>query len=244
MLAYTVNDSNGVTRIHVRPLDRIESRVLPGTEGAQHPFWSPDGRSLAFVTLPSRRLMRIDIEAGAPRFLSNEVLGPWHGTWNQNGDILFLLPDGPARVSVEGGAATPVTSVDQQRGRFGAGFPFFLRDGQRFLIRVNTGNRSSIQLGNLGSMATTMVIDDVESAPILAPTPIGTTYLLFLRAPDLMAQEFDETSGTVRGAPVVLVSDIGQVASPTPPPERRRFCQRDTGVSDWRGFVDGTIDMG
>ena len=41
---------NGVTRIHVRPIDRIESRALPGTENAVHAFWSPDGRSLAFAT--------------------------------------------------------------------------------------------------------------------------------------------------------------------------------------------------
>jgi hypothetical protein len=45
-IAYTMTDAQGVTHIHVRPLDRIDTRVLPGTENAIHPFWFADGRSL------------------------------------------------------------------------------------------------------------------------------------------------------------------------------------------------------
>lgn len=49
---------------------------------------------------------------------------------------------------------------------------------------------------------------------MLAPTPAGKTYLLYMLAPDLVAQEFDEASGQVQGEPVVLVSNIARVASP------------------------------
>jgi hypothetical protein len=31
-IAFTVNDPDGKTRIHLRPIDRIETRILPGTE--------------------------------------------------------------------------------------------------------------------------------------------------------------------------------------------------------------------
>jgi hypothetical protein len=215
-IAYTVNDPDGVRRIHVRPLDLVESRALPGTENALHPFWSPDGRSLAFVRLAGRQLMRIDVEAGTPRVIAGDVRGLWQGTWNENGDILFQPQGAIVRVSSEGGAATPVP-LDEPRGDNSIGYPFFLPDGRRFLVWVTSSNGpSSIQLATLDSMARMMVIDNVISAPILAPTPGGKTYLLFLRAPELMAQEFDETSGTVRDTPVVLVSNIGRVGQSHP----------------------------
>src|SRR6478735_8155178 len=40
-LAYSAMDNNGVTRLWVRPLDAAAAQPLPGTEGAQSPFWSP-----------------------------------------------------------------------------------------------------------------------------------------------------------------------------------------------------------
>src|SRR5215467_13658564 len=66
-IAFTVNDPDGKTRIHLRHIDRIETRALPGTEEAVHPFWSPDGRSLAFAT--QFHLKRIDVAGGAARDL-------------------------------------------------------------------------------------------------------------------------------------------------------------------------------
>jgi hypothetical protein len=57
-----------------------------------------------------------------------------------------------------------------------------------------------------------MVLDDTYGAPILAPTPQGKTYLLYLRESDLFGQEFEERSGTLRGKPDLVVSDVGRVA--------------------------------
>ena len=64
-IAYTVTDAQGITRIHLRPIDRIETRVLPGTENAVHPFWSHDGRSLGFATVPENYIKQIDVGAGS-----------------------------------------------------------------------------------------------------------------------------------------------------------------------------------
>ncbi len=200
MLAYMVVDPDGVLRIRKRAIDGVETMAVPGTEGAVHPFWSPRGDSLAFVA--GLWLKRVDLAGGSVRDL-HVISIPWQGAWSQKDDI--LLPGGPRliRIPAHGGTPTPIPNSS------GNGFPVFLSDGQRFLVRVSSDKRSSIQLGALGSTERTLVVDNVVSAPVLAPTPRGKTYLLLLRELDLTAQEFDEASGKFLGNPVLLVPRIG-----------------------------------
>src|SRR5215475_6086476 len=205
-LAYTVVEPDGVTRVYVRAIDSVETRALPGTERAVHPFWSPGGASLAFAS--GRRLKRIDLGGGSIHDLI-DISFPWQVAWNQNDDILLRAPGHELlRISSQGGAPTVIPNSS------GYAFPTFLSDGQRFLALVINDNGSSIQLSALGSAERTLVVDNVESAPVLAPTPRGKTYLLLLSESDLTAQEFNEASGKVLGNPVVLVPNIGRVANP------------------------------
>src|SRR5215467_5575947 len=207
-IAFTVTDPDGKRRIHLRSIDRIETRALPGTEGAFHPFWSPDGRSLAFaVADPQPHLKRIDVAGGAARNLV-EMLLPWQGAWGQNDQILCNCGGTISRIPAEGGPQTPIPRGEEYR----IGHPYFLEDGKRFLVRVG-GEKSSIQLATLDSTERTIVLDDAESAPILAPTPQGKIYLLYLRESDLFGQEFEERSGTLRGKPALVVSNVGRVAA-------------------------------
>jgi hypothetical protein len=59
-----------------------------------------------------------------------------------------------------------------------------------------------------------VVVSTVDGAAVMTRTPMGKSYLLFVRNTDLLAQEFDETAGVVRGAPKVIVNDVGLVANP------------------------------
>jgi serine/threonine protein kinase len=205
-LAYTVVDPDGLTRIHLRAIDGVESKALSGTEGAAHPIWSTRGESLVFVA--GQRLKRIDLAGGFVRDLIG-IGFAFSVAWSQFDDI--LLRSGPelVRASAQGGDATPIPNSA------GAIYPAFLSDGKRFLARAGSDNRSSILLGGLGSAERTLVVDHVASAPVLARTPRGKTYLLLLSDSDLTAQEFDEASGKVLGNPVVFVPGIGHVDAPS-----------------------------
>src|SRR5262249_31480214 len=164
--------------IHLRAIDGVETRALLGTEGARHPFWLSGGDSLAFAAM--QRIKRIDLASGSVRDLIATGFA-WQAAWNQNDDLFVRVEGQLFRISGQGGAAMPIPNSSD------ATFPAFLRDGKRFLVRVGRDNRSPIQLATLGSAERTLVVDNVVSAPVLAPTPRGKTYLLFVRESDLMA---------------------------------------------------------
>jgi hypothetical protein len=200
-----------VSRIYVRSLDSTEARTLPGTEGAIHPFWSPDGRSLGFAA--GNSLKRIDLAGGSARSLA-DLTGPWHGSWNQTGIILYQSA-GIQGMPAEGGAPTPAVTLDGAKGESSSGFPFFLSDGKRFLTMIGHGDGSrNIELATLGSGKRKVILPGVISAPVLAPAPNGRAYLLYFREASLMAQEFDEKAESVRGSPFLLIDGIGLVANP------------------------------
>ena len=53
----------GRAPIWLRPIDSTAGRMLPGTEGATFPFWSPDGKSIGFFA--ERKLKRIELDGEA-----------------------------------------------------------------------------------------------------------------------------------------------------------------------------------
>jgi serine/threonine protein kinase len=62
-LALVATSADGKTLLWVRSLDTLNAQALAGTEGAARPFWSPDGRFLAFFA--DGKLKKIDV-SGAP----------------------------------------------------------------------------------------------------------------------------------------------------------------------------------
>src|SRR5678815_4716543 len=73
--------------IWVRDLDSVEARLLPGTEGAVSPVWSPDSKSIAFGM--AQRLMRVNIGGGGPQVLCESVANVGSGMWTPDGEIIF-----------------------------------------------------------------------------------------------------------------------------------------------------------
>jgi eukaryotic-like serine/threonine-protein kinase len=212
-LAYVAIDSNGIPRTYLHRLDRSTPEVLPGTEGAAHPFWSPDGHSIAFVT--ENLMKRIDIDSRMSRVVADRITGPWHGDWNSRGDILAQMLSGIVRLSDQGAVAPTV--VLNRQDDLGAGHPAFL-DDQRFLYRSHANGTTSIRLGALNSKDTSLVVDNVESAPLAATTPAGKSYVFYLKESALVSQELNLKSGSVQGEPSVLIAEIGRVANPAVKP--------------------------
>lgn len=102
-LAFVATPQGGQDLLWIRALDSLDSRPVPGTDGAQFPFWSPDSRAIAFFA--QGKLKRLGLPAGAVQDIC-DVSEPRGGAWGPDGTILVApKPSSPLqRVSVSGGA--------------------------------------------------------------------------------------------------------------------------------------------
>ena len=85
-LAFIATTADGRPRLWVRSLDAVTPRALPGTEGASHPFWSPDSRFIGFFA--AAKLKKIDANGGPAQVLCDSP-AQRGGTWNRDGVIVF-----------------------------------------------------------------------------------------------------------------------------------------------------------
>jgi Tol biopolymer transport system component len=153
-LVFAGAGSQGV--LWIRDLDTLEWRQLPGTEGGGSPFWSPDGRILAFGV--GSQLKKIDVAGGPPQTLCTvptDAAGS--GTWNRDGVIVFgstgVGSGGPLwKISQAGGAATAITEVDASRGESYHSLPSFMPDGKHFIyFRSGTPEVEGVYAGSLNA---------------------------------------------------------------------------------------------
>jgi eukaryotic-like serine/threonine-protein kinase len=94
--AFSARDpTGGPRRLWLRAVDSMEARILPGTEGAGIPFWSPDSRFVA--TFVTGKLTKVEIAGGPPQTVCDcNGLG---GAWSKDGVILYNDAAGrPVRV--------------------------------------------------------------------------------------------------------------------------------------------------
>ena len=212
-LAYTGVGPDAARRLWIRSFDSLDSRVLPGTEGASSPFWSPDGRFIGFAEGP--RLKKIDSSGVAPPEtlcdIGNGTVGP--GSWNSEGVIIFGGGgSGPLRrVSADGGTATEITALSE--GEINHTDPAWLPDGRHFLYTRITPNQpaATTYLGSLDAKVTEQRNHRVllTESRFVPAAQSGTGYLLFLRGTTLMAQPFDTNRLELAGAPAPVAAQVG-----------------------------------
>jgi eukaryotic-like serine/threonine-protein kinase len=200
-LAFTARGADGKQFLWVRSLDETMEEPLPGTEGGTFPFWSPDGRSLAFFA--SGKLNRIEASGGPSLALCDAVSGRG-GTWGAEGTILFSLLSGPIfRVPASGGTPQPVTKLPESLGQYSHRWPQLLPDSRHFLFlgQDTSLGESMIYVGSLDGGEPKLLFRN-ESSAVYAPPG----YLLFARQGTLLAQPFDVKRLQLTGDAVPLAA--------------------------------------
>ncbi len=183
-----VNKEN--SRIWIRPLDSLEFTSLAGTDGAESPFWSPDGRYIGFFA--DAKVKKIERSGGPVQTLC-DALGGMGGTWNRNGDILFST-DALGLVQRVSAAGGEPTDVPHQPGTAQT-YPFFLPDGKHYLVRRNRvpgAADSGIWVSSIASPESRRILPDFSNPEFVEPIPGSRVgQVLFTRNGMLMALPFD-----------------------------------------------------
>lgn len=135
-LVYLAGSSTG-RRLYARPLDRLESTPLSGTEGAIQQFFSPDSRFVAFFA--NGKLMRTMVAGGSPVPVAS-VGDPRGGTWGPDETIVYTtnIATGLSRVPAAGG--TPVELTKLAANERTHRWPSFLPDGKAVLFMCQLNN--------------------------------------------------------------------------------------------------------
>jgi Tol biopolymer transport system component len=186
----------------IRQLDRADPRELPGTDGALHPFWSPDGKSVGFFA--QGKLKRIAIAGGPPQVICDAPLA-WGGSWNRDGVIIFCSQGvGPLfRVDANGGTPRPATKLAPREEAHR--WPVFLPDGDHFIFQGDAYHTEDhhIKVGSLRDGSSRDLFQGVTNATYVEPGE-----LLFVRSGALLAQAFDAKKLTLSGEPRVIAEKV------------------------------------
>jgi serine/threonine protein kinase len=197
----------------VRSLDSLETRALPGTENATHPFWSPDSRYIAFFA--QDKLLKIPLTGGPAQTLC-DAPNSRGGAWGRDNVIVFAPSNGNnglSRVPAGGGVPVPLT---RNEGPGTHRWPVFLPDGRRFLYLANLGadggKDNGIRLASLDSPGRgdppgrgdnpngRHLVPDESKPGYLPPSPGNPLgHLLFVRQGTLMVQPVDPQSLDPKG---------------------------------------------
>ena len=203
-LAFVARDAqSGQSALWIRPLASKEPYQLPGTTAASNPFWSPDGRTLAFFA--NGTLMAIAASGGPARVIATLNGTPAGGSWGSRGVILFAdSMRGLYAVSDSGGPVREITRVKDGATDAWYAWPQFLPDSRRFLYQVVAidGSSASVFAGSLESPESVRLLG--ASAATFAPPG----YLLYVQHDMLMAEALDLERMTLSGRPALLARGL------------------------------------
>jgi Tol biopolymer transport system component len=195
-------------RLWIRSTGAEDAHALPGTEGGQFPFWSPDGRWIAFFA--DEKLKKISL-AGTPAVTVCNAPSGRSGSWNEDGVILFS-PSAVTpihRVSAAGGKPAPLTKLDASLHESSHRWAEFLPDGKHFLYLAAShqdtkkSDQNAIWLSSIDHPAERRLV--IRSRYNVA---YASGRLYFAKEGVLVSQPFDIGKGELGGEPERVADDI------------------------------------
>ena len=217
----------GVGKLYHRTLESFKAEPIEGTDHAIGPFFSPDGRWLAFFA--DGKLMKVPFGGGVPVTLA-PATDNRGGTWIPDGSIVYTPYGigGLYRISANGGDPQVLTTPDSTKNERTHRWPTCMPDGKTILFTVGVKGSpdyyesATIDAVNLTTRERKTVIKGASTACSVEPGK-----LFYLHSGVLFAIAIDTKTLETGGTPFPMVDNI--TGDPT------------TGAGDYSISQNGTL---
>ena len=207
-LAFVASAGELDSTLWLRALDDVDARLLPGTEGAQEPFWSPDGQSIGFFD-QSGSMKRVPVSGGNVRTIATGISDPRGAAWGIDDEILLGTGYGGIYLVSAAGGLTPqpLTQLDRSKGEGSHRWPQFLPDGQHFLFTVRSGltDQRGVYAASRDGKTKRLVLGTNGDMQFVGPDTV-----LFLDGDTLLSQRLDLESLQLSGVTTPVAANVGR----------------------------------
>lgn len=190
----------GKDQLFVRDMDALAAKPIPGSDGAQAPFLSPDGSWVGFFA--DGEIKIAPVAGGAPTRLCKavDVVG---ASWGPDDRVVFGGPGGLSSVSIRGGEPVPLTKADRGKSEISHVWPEALPDGSVVFTIFNASTpRPQIAIARHGQPGYEVLFEAAD------PHYLDDGHLLVMQAGNILSLPFDLATGKVTGSPSTVRSDV------------------------------------
>jgi serine/threonine-protein kinase len=199
-----LGDPSGAN-LYLRNLDSPDFTLVPGSRAARSPFFSPDGKWVAFVA--EGALKKVPVSGGSPTVMVPSIANAWGGAWLDNGTILYtnFLASGEALFAVDENGGNPRVVKRMKKLNEDYSFPYPLNENEVLITRWLGGvyNDARIDRISLKDSAETPLLEGGSNAQL---TDSG--FFVYARGSELFATAFDSGRRILDGTPVAILRGV------------------------------------
>jgi serine/threonine-protein kinase len=202
-----VSGTRPATSLFMRRLDQARPTELPGTHGADYPFFSPDGQWVGFLVLD--KLKKVSVEGGAVVTLG-DVNSFGHASWGEDGNIIVgeVFEKGLVRYAAAGGPPQPLAGLGIRDAAFA---PQILPGGKAILFTAAQADADvdgyTIEVLTLADGHRKLVARGGASGRYVAARG-RAGHLIYVNKTTLFAVPFDLDRLETLGTPVPILDDM------------------------------------
>jgi len=204
-LAYVTGDP-ATRSLHLRDLNQLESSVFTGGDLSYLPFFSPDGKWIAFVT--PGELKKVSVSGGTPLTIA-KVDFCRGATWAPDDSIIYTpKTEAPLfRIPAAGGEPEQLTTLDEEKEEVTHRWPHALPNGKTVIFVSHTEN-SNFSEGVVEGLNLETGQRKVLVRGGTYPRWASSGHLLYVREGTLYAVPMDPDTMELLGSPGPIIENL------------------------------------